>query len=157
MWKSGNRFFRTLQKESGILVADIVRNEFYIFCFFVEKEEEPGTCLKIFSAAVEVKGIAADLHIAGFCAFSPVHVADDIACLIRKIRKVQCIQNGGIVLAEFDRRFFPAELDGITDWNDAEIVSDLIVAAFNDAKSKLEEKISETAGGFLPGGMKLPF
>lgn len=41
--------------------------------------------------------------------------------------------------------------------DDAEIVSDLIVAAFNDAKSKLEEKISETAGGFLPGGMKLPF
>ena len=39
----------------------------------------------------------------------------------------------------------------------ADIVSDLIVAAFNDAKSKLEAKVSENMGGILPPGMKLPF
>ncbi len=43
-----------------------------------------------------------------------------------------------------------------------EILEDLIVAAFNDAKSKLEiytqEEMSKVSGGLsLPGGMKLPF
>jgi DNA-binding protein YbaB len=38
-----------------------------------------------------------------------------------------------------------------------EIVSDLVVAAFNDAKSKLESKMSEEMGGLLPPGIKLPF
>ncbi|MDR2158249.1 MAG: YbaB/EbfC family nucleoid-associated protein, partial [Holosporaceae bacterium] len=41
--------------------------------------------------------------------------------------------------------------------DEAEIVADLVVAAFNDAKSKLETKISEEMGGFLPAGMKMPF
>ncbi|MCR5225465.1 MAG: YbaB/EbfC family nucleoid-associated protein [Alphaproteobacteria bacterium] len=41
--------------------------------------------------------------------------------------------------------------------DDVEMVEDLIVAAFNDAKSKLEAKISEQMGGILPTGMKLPF
>ena len=43
-----------------------------------------------------------------------------------------------------------------------EIVEDLIVAAHNDAKSKLKKKTSEeiskvTGGGTLPPGFKLPF
>ena len=41
--------------------------------------------------------------------------------------------------------------------DNADIVSDLIIAAFNDAKSKLETKVSENMGGILPAGMKLPF
>jgi len=41
--------------------------------------------------------------------------------------------------------------------DDADIVADLIVAAFNDAKSKLEAKISEQMGGLMPPGMKMPF
>jgi DNA-binding YbaB/EbfC family protein len=41
--------------------------------------------------------------------------------------------------------------------DEMEIICDLIVAAFNDAKSKLETKMSEEMGGLLPGGMKLPF
>ncbi|MDR0677343.1 MAG: YbaB/EbfC family nucleoid-associated protein [Holosporaceae bacterium] len=40
---------------------------------------------------------------------------------------------------------------------DAEIISDLIIAAFNDAKSKLESKISEQMSDMLPPGMKMPF
>ena len=83
---------------------------------FVEKEQKPGASLKIFSAAVEMEGIAPDLHFAGFPAFPPMDVSDDIARLIREIGKVQGIQKGGIVVAEFERRFFPADLNGITDW-----------------------------------------
>ena len=45
---------------------------------------------------------------------------------------------------------------------DAEVVEDLIVAAFNDAKVKVEqhmqEEMSKVTGGLnLPPGMKLPF
>ena len=45
---------------------------------------------------------------------------------------------------------------------DAEVVEDLIVAAFNDAKSKAEQKMQEqmaevTGGLNLPPGVKLPF
>ena len=46
--------------------------------------------------------------------------------------------------------------------DDAEVLEDLILAAFNDAKGKVEkvmqEKMSEMSGGLaLPPGMKLPF
>lgn len=45
---------------------------------------------------------------------------------------------------------------------DVEVLEDLIVAAFNDAKAKVEaqvaEKMSELTGGMaLPPGLKLPF
>jgi DNA-binding YbaB/EbfC family protein len=45
---------------------------------------------------------------------------------------------------------------------DAEMVEDLIIAAFNDAKSKVEahmaQEMSKLTGGLnLPPGMKLPF
>jgi hypothetical protein len=50
----------------------------------------------------------------------------------------------------------------LIDPNDPEVLEDLIVAAFNDAKSKVEvkvsEKMSEMTGGLqLPPGFKLPF
>ncbi len=46
--------------------------------------------------------------------------------------------------------------------DDVEVLEDLIVAAFNDAKGKVEtqvaEKMSELTGGLqLPPGLKLPF
>lgn len=41
--------------------------------------------------------------------------------------------------------------------DDVEILSDLIVAAYNDAKTKLDAKMSEQMGGLLPNGMNLPF
>ena len=50
----------------------------------------------------------------------------------------------------------------VIDPNDPEILEDLIVAALNDAKSKVEakvgDKMSEMSGGIqLPPGFKLPF
>lgn len=45
----------------------------------------------------------------------------------------------------------------LMDPNDVEVVCDLIVAAYNDAKSKLEAKMAEEMGGLVPPGMKLPF
>lgn len=50
----------------------------------------------------------------------------------------------------------------LVDPDDVEMLEDLIVAAFNDAKGKVEElvarRMSEFTGGLnLPPGMKLPF
>ncbi len=50
----------------------------------------------------------------------------------------------------------------LIDPKEKEILEDLIIAAFNDAKSKLEtytqEEMSKISGGLnLPGGLKLPF
>ncbi|MDP7100833.1 MAG: YbaB/EbfC family nucleoid-associated protein [Rhodospirillales bacterium] len=50
----------------------------------------------------------------------------------------------------------------LIDPSDPEVLEDLIVAAFNDAKSKVEArvnaKMSEMTGGLqLPPGFKLPF
>lgn len=48
----------------------------------------------------------------------------------------------------------------LIDPNDTEMLEDLITAAFNDAKKKIDayssEQMSSVAGG-LPGGLKLPF
>lgn len=50
----------------------------------------------------------------------------------------------------------------LIDPKETEILEDLIIAAFNDAKTKLEAHISEEMGKVsgslnLPGGFKLPF
>jgi nucleoid-associated protein EbfC len=50
----------------------------------------------------------------------------------------------------------------LADADEIEVLEDLIVAAFNDAKSKVEAHVSQemsklTGGLNLPGGMKLPF
>jgi nucleoid-associated protein EbfC len=50
----------------------------------------------------------------------------------------------------------------LADPGEIEILEDLIVAAFNDAKAKVEAHVQEemgklTGGMNLPGGLKLPF
>lgn len=45
----------------------------------------------------------------------------------------------------------------LLDPNEGEIISDLIVAAYNDAKSKQDSAAAEQMSSFLPAGMKLPF
>jgi DNA-binding YbaB/EbfC family protein len=56
-----------------------------------------------------------------------------------------------------------AKIDpSLADPNEMEILEDLIVAAYNDAKTKVETEtqaeMSKLTGGLnLPGGLKLPF
>lgn len=40
---------------------------------------------------------------------------------------------------------------------EGEIISDLIVAAYSDAKSKLDDTVANQLGGMMPEGLKLPF
>jgi nucleoid-associated protein EbfC len=51
---------------------------------------------------------------------------------------------------------------GVVDPDETEVLEDLIVAAFNDARAKVnahaESEVQKLTGGLaLPGGMKLPF
>ena len=45
----------------------------------------------------------------------------------------------------------------IVEGNDIEMLEDLIVAAFNQAKKTADEDSSNTMAGMMPAGMKLPF
>jgi len=41
--------------------------------------------------------------------------------------------------------------------DDADMVADLVVVAFNEAKAKLDEIASTSMSGLVPPGLKLPF
>lgn len=50
----------------------------------------------------------------------------------------------------------------VVDPNEVEVIEDLVLAAFNDAKAKVEQQVAEETqkvmGGLkLPPGMKMPF
>ncbi len=73
---------------------------------------------------------------------------------------VEGASGGGMVKIKLSGKF---EIQGLVidpklmTPDDATMVSDLVVAAYNDAKKKIEEQISSNMGGILPPGMKLPF
>lgn len=72
---------------------------------------------------------------------------------------------GGMVVVRMNGKFALRKIaidKSIIDPNEKEMLEDLIVAAFNDAKQKVEtsanEQMAKIAGGLgLPPGMKLPF
>ena len=72
---------------------------------------------------------------------------------------------GGLVNVTLNGKFEMRSLKidpSIFNGDDAEMVEDLIVAAFNDAKRKVDEfnknEMAKLTGGLdLPEGMKLPF
>jgi hypothetical protein len=79
--------------------------------------------------------------------------------------EVTGISGGGLVSVKLNGK---GEMQGVKidrslfSADDAEVVEDLIVAAFNDAKTKVEahvaEEMSKITGGLnLPPGMTLPF
>ena len=72
---------------------------------------------------------------------------------------------GGLVSVKLNGKFEMRSLNidpGIFSADDAEMVEDLIVAAFNDAKRKVDEfnknEMAKLTGGIdLPEGLNLPF
>lgn len=72
---------------------------------------------------------------------------------------------GGMVKVTISGKFEMKKLDidpSLFKEDDVEILEDLIIAAHNDAKSKVEQAMQEktrelTAGLPIPPGMKLPF
>lgn len=72
---------------------------------------------------------------------------------------------GGMITVRMNGKFALRKITidkSLIDPNDKEMLEDLIVAAFNDAKNKVEtlasDQMAKIAGGLgLPPGMKLPF
>ena len=72
---------------------------------------------------------------------------------------------GGMVVVRMNGKGLAKKLTidkSLVDPNDKEMLEDLVVAAFNDAKNKIDANIGEqmakiTGGLGLPPGMKLPF
>ena len=74
------------------------------------------------------------------------------------------VSGGGMVKVVINGKFNMQKINidkNIISPDESEIIEDLIVAAFNDAKAKAENKMSESmssiTGGLNLGGMKLPF
>lgn len=72
---------------------------------------------------------------------------------------------GGMITVQMNGKFALRKITidkSLIDPNEKEMLEDLIVAAFNDAKGKVEasanDQMAKIAGGLgLPPGMKLPF
>jgi DNA-binding YbaB/EbfC family protein len=45
----------------------------------------------------------------------------------------------------------------LLDKDEVDILEDLLIVAFNDAKKKLDEETEGTMSGMMPAGLKLPF
>ncbi len=73
---------------------------------------------------------------------------------------VEGVSGGGMVTIKVNGKYEIQNLSidpKLMTPEDATMVSDLVIAAYNDAKRKIEEQISSNMGGILPPGMKLPF
>ena len=78
--------------------------------------------------------------------------------------EVEGSSGGGMVKITLNGKFEMKKIaldKNLIDPEDAEVLEDLIVAAYNDAKSKIDAKMQESmnamAGGMNLGGLKLPF
>lgn len=82
-----------------------------------------------------------------------------------EILEAEGISGGGIVKITINGKNNVTSVnidETAIDKNEKEILEDLIVAAFNDARDKIQRKIADemsslTGGIKLPPGMKLPF
>ena len=72
--------------------------------------------------------------------------------------KVEATAGGGMVTVAMNgqKRILRMTIDPeVVSQNDVEMLQDLIVAAVNDAQSKVDEAISGKMGGMM-GGLKIP-
>lgn len=78
--------------------------------------------------------------------------------------EVEGVSGGGMVKLTMNGKYDLLKLNidkSLIDPEEVEILEDLIIAAHNDAKEKIDAKMSESmsslTGGLNLGGMKLPF
>ena len=79
--------------------------------------------------------------------------------------EVTGISGGGVIQTTLNGKFELKRIKidpSVVDPSDVEVLEDLVLAAFNDAKSKVEttlqDEMSKLTGGLsLPPGFKLPF
>ena len=80
------------------------------------------------------------------------------------LEEAEGTSGGGMVKLVLNGKFEMKKISidkNLIDPEDAEVMEDLIVAAFNDAKAKIDKKMQDSmsamTGGMNLGGMKLPF
>ena len=80
------------------------------------------------------------------------------------LEEVEGISGGGMVKVILNGKFEmkKLELDGsLINIDEKDVLEDLIIAAYNDAKNKVDEKmqnsVQSVTGGMNLGGLKLPF
>ena len=78
--------------------------------------------------------------------------------------EVEGISGGGMVKVVLNGKFEmkKLELDGsLINIDEKDVLEDLIIAAYNDAKNKVDEKmqnsVQSVTGGMNLGGLKLPY
>jgi hypothetical protein len=78
--------------------------------------------------------------------------------------EIEGTSGGGVVKVVLDGKFSMRKISldkSLLNSDDAEMLEDLIVAAYNDAKEKVDAKMNESmnalTGGMNLGGLKLPF
>ena len=78
--------------------------------------------------------------------------------------EVEGSSGGGMVRVTLNGKFEMKKLsidNSLVDPQDVEVLEDLIVAAYNDAKNKVDAKMQDSmnalSGGLNLGGLKLPF
>ena len=73
--------------------------------------------------------------------------------------RVEATAGGGMVtvVVNGSKQLLSLKIDPeVVVKEDVEMLQDLIVAAMNDAHRKADEEMSNTMGGMLPPGMKIP-
>ena len=73
--------------------------------------------------------------------------------------RVDATSGGGSVAVTIngDKQLLSLKIDpDAVSKEDVEMLQDLIVAALNDAHRKADEAMSQSVGGMLPPGMKIP-
>ncbi len=78
--------------------------------------------------------------------------------------EVEGSSGGGMVKVTLNGKFEMIKIyqhNSLVDPQDVEVLEDLIVAAYNDAKNKVDAKMQDSmnalSGGLNLGGLKLPF
>lgn len=78
--------------------------------------------------------------------------------------EVEGTSGGGMVKVTLNGKFAMTKINidkSLIDPEEAEVLEDLVLAAYNDAKDKVDAKMNESmsslTGGLNLGGMKLPF
>ena len=87
LFEAADSFLRTFREEPGVRIADALRDELYVRRGAFEEEDVPDAALKVFTAPVQMNGVAVDVQHA-VAPFYPVELSDDVARLLREVGRV---------------------------------------------------------------------
>ncbi len=75
-------------------------------------------------------------------------------------KEFEGVSGGGLIKLMLSGKGVVASLKidpSLLDKDEVDVLEDLLIVAFNDAKKKLDEETEGTMSGMMPAGLKLPF